>query len=101
MDRAVFRYAKYAVIVTFAFLHALDEDALACFENIDCTPLKEADVSDFPAGEQVTYHGIARHTYEEIRALVFKFRYDVAFAVFEVDAFVWVNREAGDGIQRY
>lgn len=106
MDRAVFRHAQYAVLVVFAFLHALDKNALARFDDIDCTPLKEADVRDFSAGEQVAaviqrYHRVARDTYEKIRALVFKFWYDVAFAVFEVDAFVGVNREACDGIQGY
>lgn len=54
VDRTVLRHTEYAVLVVFAFLYSLDEDALACFENIDCSPLKKAYVGDFSAGEQVS-----------------------------------------------
>ena len=53
MDAAVFRHTAHAVGLIDAFLPAFDEYPLARFEDIDGTPLEEADVCDFATSEEV------------------------------------------------
>ena len=53
MNTAVFRHTENAVGMIDAFLHAFDEYPLARFEDIDGTPLEEADVCDFATSEEV------------------------------------------------
>lgn len=53
MDAAVFRHTENAVRMIYAFLYAFDEYPLARFEDIDGTPLEEADVCDFATSEEV------------------------------------------------
>lgn len=53
MDAAVFRHTENAVGMIDAFLHAFDEYPLARLEDIDGTPLEEADVCDFATSEEV------------------------------------------------
>ena len=53
MNTAVFRHAENAVGMIYAFLHTFDEYPLARLEDIDGTPLEEADVCDFATSEEV------------------------------------------------
>ena len=104
VDATVFRYAKDAVVVAFALLHAFDEYALARFEHIDGAPLEETDVGDFAASEEVAtiierYHGVARYTDEEVCALILELRDDIPLAVLYAHATAIVGREPCYGIQ--
>lgn len=53
MNTAVFRHAENAVGMICAFLHPFDEYPLTRLEDIDGTPLEEADVRDFATSEEV------------------------------------------------
>ena len=53
MNAAVFRHTENAVRMIYAFLHAFDDDSLACLKYIDSTPLEEADVCYFATSEEV------------------------------------------------
>lgn len=106
VDAVVFRYAKDAVVVAFAFLHTLDENTLARFEDIDGLTLEETDVGDFAASEEIAaiielHHGVARHTDEEVCALLLELGNDVPLAVLHAHTTAAVGRETSYGIQWY
>lgn len=105
MHGVVDGHAKYAVVVFGSFLHTLDENPLACFEDIDGAPLEEAYVGDLVASEEVAaiierHHGVARHPDEEVSPLVLELWDDVTLAVLDVCATAPISREAGNGIER-
>ena len=90
----------------YAFLHAFDEYPLARFEDIDGTPLEEADVCDFATSEEVAtiierHHGVARHPDKEVCPFVLELRYDIALAVLQAYTTATFGRETGDCIERY
>lgn len=106
MNTAVFRHAENAVGMICAFLHAFDEYSLARFEDIDGTPLEEADVCDFATSEEVAtiierHHGVARHPDKEVCPFVLELRYDIALAVLHAYPTATFGRETGDCIERY
>lgn len=106
MNTAVFRHAENAVGMICAFLHAFDEYSLARFEDIDGTPLEEADVCDFATSEEVAtiierHHGVARHLDKEVCPFVLELRYDIALAVLHAYPTATFGRETGDCIERY
>ena len=89
-----------------AFLHAFDEYPLARFEDIDGTPLEEADVCDFATSEEVAtiiqrHHRVARHPDKEVCPFVLELWYDIALAVLQTYPTATFGRETGDCIERY
>ena len=90
----------------YAFLHAFDEYPLARFEDIDGTPLEEADVCDFATSEEVAtiierHHGVARHPDKEVCPFVLELWYDIALAVLQTYPTAAFGRKTGDSIERY
>ena len=95
--------AEDAVVVIFALLDILDENTLACVEDIDPTPLEEMYLGNFPACDDVSIavergHGVARDTNEEVGALGFELRDGVVLTVFEAHAVVVDGRETCNGL---
>ena len=106
MDAAVFRHTENAVRMIYAFLHAFDEYPLARFEDIDGTPLEEADVCDFATSEEVAtiierHHGVARHPDKEVCSFVLELWYDIALAVLQTHTTATFCRKTSYCIKRY
>lgn len=98
-------HTKDAVVVFGSLLHTLDENPLACFEDIDGSPLEETYVGNLVASEEVSaiierHHGVARHPYEEVSPLVLELWDDVSLAVFDICATAPIGWEACNGIER-
>ncbi len=91
----------------YAFLHAFNEYPLARFEDIDGTPLEEADVCDFATSEEVASYHIAapwsRQTprIRKFAPFVLELRYDIALAVLQAYTTATIGRETGDCIEGY
>ena len=99
----VFGDAEDAVVVILALLDILDENTLACVEDIDPTPLKEMYLGDFAASDDVPIaiergHGVARDANEEVGALGFELRDGIVLAVVEAHSVVVDGRETSDGL---
>lgn len=106
MNTAVFRHAENAVGMICAFLHPFDEYPLTRLEDIDGTPLEEADVCDFATSEEVAtiierHHGVARHPDKEVCPFVLELWYDIALAVLQTYPTATFGRKTGDCIERY
>ena len=106
MNTAVFRHAENAVGMICAFLHPFDEYPLTRLEDIDGTPLEEADVCDFATSEEVAtiierHHGVARHPDKEVCPFVLELRYDIALAVLHAYPTATFGRKTGNCIERY
>lgn len=99
----VFGDAEDAVVVIFALLDILDENTLACVEDIDPTPLEEMYLGYFATSDDVSIavergHGVAGDTNEEVGALSFELRDGIVLAVVEAHPVVVDGREPSDGL---
>lgn len=84
---------------------AFDEYTLGGVDDVDFAPLKEEDVVDDGAGEEVAVgifgvHGGARDADEEVDTAGCEFRDDVLVAVGEGDAEIVDRGDSGDGLER-
>lgn len=95
--------AEDAVVVFLALLDILDENTLACVEDIDPTPLEEMYLGNFPACDDVSIaversHGVSGDPNEEVCALGLELRDGVVLTVVEAHPVVVDSREARYGL---